>query len=185
VQPDGHLLAIYAKAASSIEHKDSCTPQQKKQHQAVSHGKSQLNFARYISQVNINTKCQRRILSAVVITAGGVWFTTGLSKPAHSQSLHDIKTKIEEHKTLSPEEEEEKKQRYKEYKELVLKDAPKPEHGGSSVLNHSKAAEANEHKIRRGKFSGKDFDNDVEKHSRDPGKDFEFVEKKETKNSPK
>lgn len=64
-------------------------------------------------------------------------------------------------------------------------DRPKPEHGGSSVLNHGKAAENNEQKLRKGIFSGKEFDNHVAKHSRDPGKDFEFIEKKEAEGPPK
>ena len=67
----------------------------------------------------------------------------------------------------------------------MARDAPKSEHGGSSVLKHGIAAETNEHKVRKGKFSGKEFDNHIEKHSSDPEKDFEFIEKKEAEGAPK
>jgi hypothetical protein len=129
--------------------------------------------------------CLPRILSAAVITAGGLWFTMGSSKTAESPSLYPKDTKTNERKTSSPEEEEKKKRAHKDYLDSMAKDAPKGEHGGSSVLNHGQAAEANEHQIRKGKFSGKEFDNHVTKHSGDPGKDFEFIEKEEAESAPK
>lgn len=64
-------------------------------------------------------------------------------------------------------------------------DAPKPEHGGSSVFNHGKAAEANEHRLRTGTFSGREFDNHITKHSADPGKYFEFIEKEQADKTSK
>ncbi|KAL5116729.1 hypothetical protein ACEQ8H_005341 [Pleosporales sp. CAS-2024a] len=45
---------------------------------------------------------------------------------------------------------------------------------GDSVAKHSIAAHKNENKMRQGKFSGKEFDNHVQKHSPgNPGGDFE------------
>ncbi|KAJ4305685.1 hypothetical protein N0V90_001216 [Kalmusia sp. IMI 367209] len=54
-------------------------------------------------------------------------------------------------------------------------EAPKPveDRHGDSVLKHSMAAHKNEEKVRVGKFSGKEFDNHLQKHSTDPAKDFE------------
>jgi hypothetical protein len=47
------------------------------------------------------------------------------------------------------------------------------------VVNHGKASETNEHKIRKGKFSDVEFDNHITKHSDDPAKDFEIITKEE------
>jgi hypothetical protein len=105
------------------------------------------------------------------------------SPPSHSSHIGTA-SKAKEHAPLTPEEEKNKKA-YEDYEASIAKDAPKPEHGGSSVFNHGKAAENNEHKIRKGKFSGKEFDNHIEKHSADPGKDFEFIEKQEADGAPK
>ncbi|KAI8932197.1 hypothetical protein NX059_011077 [Plenodomus lindquistii] len=55
-------------------------------------------------------------------------------------------------------------------------DVPKPveDRHGDSVNKHSIAAHKNQTKIREGKFSGKEFDNHVQKHSPgDPDSDFE------------
>lgn len=40
-------------------------------------------------------------------------------------------------------------------------------------MKHSMAAERNEHKVRKGLFSGKEFDNHDQKHSANPCDDFE------------
>ncbi|KAF2853754.1 hypothetical protein T440DRAFT_487064 [Plenodomus tracheiphilus IPT5] len=55
-------------------------------------------------------------------------------------------------------------------------DVPKPveDRHGDTVSKHSIAAHKNQNKVREGKFSGKEFDNHLQKHS--PGKpegDFE------------
>jgi hypothetical protein len=57
---------------------------------------------------------------------------------------------------------------------------PKPERDGNSLLNHSKASEANEHKVRHGKFSDTEFDNHDTRHTDDPSKDFEKIEKEKS-----
>ncbi|KAG9247046.1 hypothetical protein BJ878DRAFT_229777 [Calycina marina] len=57
-------------------------------------------------------------------------------------------------------------------------DHPKPveDRHGNSVVKHSIAAEKNEKLVRKGKFSGREFDNHEQKHSGDPCRDFESVE---------
>lgn len=62
---------------------------------------------------------------------------------------------------------------------------PKPEPDGESEANHAKASHANEHKVRKGKFSDVEFDNHDTAHSQDPGKDFEKIEKEEAKEEAK
>lgn len=122
-----------------------------------------------------NTNRFWRILSAVAITAGGIWFTLGSPNPTKPHSSPSPNHKSEENKP--PSLEEEKKQKaHKKFMDSMAADAPKPEHGGSSVDNHGKAAENNMHKVRTGKFSGKEFDNHISKHSANPGKDFECIE---------
>jgi hypothetical protein len=49
------------------------------------------------------------------------------------------------------------------------------------VLNHSKAAKANELKVRQGKFTKGEFDNHDTRHTEDPSKDFERILKEEKK----
>jgi hypothetical protein len=55
---------------------------------------------------------------------------------------------------------------------------PKPNPDGEHEKNHAVHAESNEHKIRKGKFSNKEFDNHITSHSDDPAKDFEKVNTK-------
>jgi len=76
---------------------------------------------------------------------------------------------------------EEKKEAHREELEKIKAALPKPERDGESVKNHGIAAEKNEHKIRQGKFSDDEFDNHITVHSDDPGKDFEKIEKKDSK----
>jgi hypothetical protein len=108
----------------------------------------------------------------------------GSSKPTDSHASHSVSHGAKEHEELSPEEEK-KKKAHKAFMDSMAADNPKPEHRGSSVLNHAIAAEINEHKVRKGKFSGKEFDNHITKHSGDPGKDFEAIEKKDADEAPK
>jgi hypothetical protein len=60
-------------------------------------------------------------------------------------------------------------------KEEYEGDVPKPveDRHGDTVQKHSIAAHKNQNKVREGKFSGKEFDNHEQVHSRDPEKDFE------------
>jgi hypothetical protein len=116
------------------------------------------------------------------VTAGGIWLSLPASKSSHHPDSAASKTK--EKKTLSPEDEK-KKKAHEDFQASMKADAPKGTHGGNSVFNHGKAAEANEHKTRKGKFSGREFDNHDTKHSADPGKDFEFIEKKEAEEAEK
>ncbi|KAJ4363891.1 hypothetical protein N0V83_009343 [Neocucurbitaria cava] len=55
---------------------------------------------------------------------------------------------------------------------------PVEDRHGDSVAKHSIAAEKNENKARTGVFGAGKFDNHLQKHSADPSKDFEKVEKK-------
>lgn len=132
--------------------------------------------------MNINNL--HRILSAIVITAGGVWFTTG-SPRADPNSHFSNNPQAKKDAVQDSEEEKKKRQAHRRYLDSMAADCPKPEHAGSSVFNHGKAAESNEHKMRMGKFSGKEFDNHISKHTADPGKDFEIIEKKEADDAPK
>ena len=54
--------------------------------------------------------------------------------------------------------------------------APKPNPNADSEARHHKASMANEHKVRKGKFSDVVFDNHDTRHTLDPGKDFERVD---------
>jgi hypothetical protein len=62
---------------------------------------------------------------------------------------------------------------------LKKEDAIKPTRSGNSEEGHAKVSEANEHKVRKGKFTDEEFDNHLTSHSNDPAKDFEKIKKGE------
>lgn len=107
-------------------------------------------------------------------------------KPISQEHLDHIVHKVQKGHELTAEEEAKIKAACLDLKELYRKNAPKATHGGPSELNHEKfASTKNEHKVRHGVFSGKDFDNHIATHSKDPSKDFEIIEKSEAESAPK
>ena len=124
-----------------------------------------------------------RILSAVAVTVGGTFLALQSLKPSHHDKHHAEGKGLGEDKASKegrkPKEErkQEKEEAHKKELAKIKADLPKPEVDGNSEENHAKAAEANERKVRKGVFSGEEFDNHITSHSSDPAKDFEKIEK--------
>jgi hypothetical protein len=127
------------------------------------------------------------------MTAGGTWLAFQPRTSTHHSADHSEHSEhsTEEAKPDSKEPAEhpitdkltEKMEAHKETLAKIKAQLPKPERDGKSVENHAKAAETNEHKLRKGKFSAEEFDNHITKHTSDPSKDFEIIEKKEAEGS--
>ncbi|KAK7191120.1 hypothetical protein DPSP01_008851 [Paraphaeosphaeria sporulosa] len=94
--------------------------------------------------------------SAAALAAGAYYYTSTSSDASSSSPAQKISEKIDHAKHSDLE-------------------APKPveDRHGDTVAKHAMAAHKNQHKVREGVFSGKEFDNHLQKHSTDPSKDFE------------
>jgi hypothetical protein len=133
-----------------------------------------------------------RALSAFLVTTGGTWLALQPRDAGHHDEHHTEgegsnegeagEEEGESKKHFIHEKLEKKKEAYKDEIAKIKAVLPKPERDGNSEENHAKAAEANEHKIRKGKFSEGSFDNHDTSHTEDPGKDFEKIEKEEADN---
>jgi len=130
------------------------------------------------------------LAAAILMTAGGTWLAFRPRTSAHHSPEHsEHSTEEEKPETEKPAEHpiadkvSEKVEKHKEELAKIKAQLPKPERDGKSVENHAKAAETNEHKVRKGKFSEEEFDNHITKHTSDPSKDFEIIEKEEAEGS--
>ncbi|KAE9965823.1 hypothetical protein EG328_009379 [Venturia inaequalis] len=136
-------------------------------------------------------------LSAGILTASGTYVALQPRSPAHHDD-HTSHSDSDDHESVSDKASNlkdaasdtkedikqklgEEKAEHKEKLAGLSKSLIKGERSGESVKNHGIASEKNEHKIREGKFCDDEFDNHITKHSSDPGKDFEKINKEKGK----
>ncbi|KAF9740414.1 hypothetical protein PMIN06_008472 [Paraphaeosphaeria minitans] len=93
--------------------------------------------------------------SAAALAAGAYYYANS-SSPDSPTTVHKISEKIDHTK----------------HSDLEAPKSVEDRHG-DTVAKHAMAAHKNEYKVREGVFSGKEFDNHLQKHSTDPSRDFE------------
>jgi len=185
ISPKGRALRVFARQAGKPRARPSQQPALKQQYSSAT-GTAKETVKKASSDIPW-------ALSAFLVTTGGTWLALQPRDAGHHDEHHDEHHAEEEGSDEGEAGEEEGKpekhtiQEKLDEKKEALKDEianakavlPKPERDGNSVENHAKAAETNEHKIRTGKFSKEAFDNHDTRHTEDPAKDFEKIEKQE------
>ncbi|KAF9694427.1 hypothetical protein EKO04_007438 [Ascochyta lentis] len=115
------------------------------------------------------------LTTSAAIGAAALYYTTTTTTPPSSSSSSSPNPSSSPASTASPDHSRVTKPGHR-YEAAYASDVPKPveDRHGDTVEKHSIAAHKNQNKIRKGKFSGEEFDNHMQKHSPGkPGGDFE------------
>jgi hypothetical protein len=118
-----------------------------------------------------------RLTTTAAIGAAALYYTT--SSSSAPSSSHTTTTSSSSSSSQTPTSSPDPTKPGHRHESEYADDVPKPveDRHGDTVLKHSIAAHKNQNRVREGKFSGKEFDNHVQKHS--PGRPDGDFEKRE------